>query len=341
MKALIYTGPQSVEVQSVPEPVPQDGQVLLRVRYCGICGSDIGIFQGKHPRAKAPLILGHEFVGFVEQSNGCKQEWETGQRAAAYPLRSCGHCYPCRTGSPHICQSLGLLGIDTDGGIAEYVCVNEADLVRLPEELSDRAAALIEPLAVIVHAVHRSGFRYGDSAVVLGCGPIGLLTAIVLRHAGASAIVVSEADKKRAEMSRSMGFHTVLAEEGAIEDTVRLLTNGTGADVTFECSGNAVTTFQSTAITRVGGTICMVGQHKTPPVCNLPEFSFKEQTLRATRVYEKEEFFQTARYAVRMQEELEQVVTHTVGLPESGKVFDMIADPAVATMKVLVDCTPA
>ena len=125
MKTLVYAAPEKVEVRDMPVPEPKEGQVRIRVSYCGICGSDIGIFAGKHPRAKAPLVLGHEFIGTIESINGGSGRFKVGDRVSPYPLLSCGHCFACKTGIPHVCQTLKLIGIDVDGGIAEYVTCEE------------------------------------------------------------------------------------------------------------------------------------------------------------------------------------------------------------------------
>ena len=168
MKTLVYAAPEKVEVREMPVPEPKEGQVRIRVSYCGICGSDIGIFAGKHPRAKAPLVLGHEFIGTIDAINGGSGKFNVGDRVSAYPLLSCGHCFACKTGIPHVCQTLKLIGIDVDGGIAEYVTCDEDVLFKIDEAVSDKAAAVIEPLAVIVRTMHQANFQTRDTAAVIG-----------------------------------------------------------------------------------------------------------------------------------------------------------------------------
>ena len=203
MKALVYAGPKQVEVQEVKEPEKQDGKVKLNIRYCGVCGSDIGIYLGTHPRAKAPLILGHEFLGIVAEDG---KKFKKGDRVVPYPLLSCGHCLACRSGNEHVCNTLGLIGIDTDGGMCQTVYTDEDVLFKVPDVVSDKAAAVIEPLAVLVHAIHMSGFEALDTAVVVGAGPIGMLCGIVLKHAGASKIFISDVVEKRLEIAEELGF---------------------------------------------------------------------------------------------------------------------------------------
>jgi len=336
MKALIYLGPKHVEVTDIQEPALKDGQVKLRIKYCGICGSDIGIFLGTHPRAKAPLVLGHEFLGEVIEDG---KKLKKGDRVVAYPLLSCGKCLPCRTGNAHVCNTLGLIGIDTDGGICGYVCADEDILFKVPDSVSDKAAAVIEPLAVIVRAVHQSGLQALDATVVIGAGPIGMLTGMVLKHLGVSKVFISDVNPNRLELAKAFGMIPVNPQTENLEQVVKAATGGEGADVLYECSGVESAALQMTDITRVGGMICMVSVHKAPHNVNLRDFNFKEQRMIGTRVYTKEEFRQAVEFSVDLQEQLERVATHIVPLKDSAKVFDMIADPDSGTIKVLVDCT--
>lgn len=335
MKALVYEGARRAAVREVPEPPAGENEVRIALRYCGVCGSDIGIFLGTHPRARAPLILGHEFLGTVEEDG---RKFKKGDRVTAYPLLSCGHCLPCRTGNAHVCGSLGLIGIDTDGGMCERSCVDEEALFRVPEGVSDRAAAVIEPLAVVLRAVHQAKFSARDAAVVIGAGPIGMLTGIVLKNVGASKVFISDVAEKRLKIAEELGMIPVDVTREDLNRRVKESTGGEGCDALFECSGSAQAAMEMTELARAGGTICMVSVHKTPHEVNLQQLNFKEQTLVGTRVYTREEFGRAVEYCRDLQEELEKVVTHVVPLRDAARVFDMIADAACGTVKVVVDC---
>ncbi|WP_193139016.1 zinc-binding dehydrogenase [Meridianimarinicoccus sp. MJW13] len=338
MKALVYTGPNKVEVQDVPVPAGRSGAVKVRMRYCGVCGTDIGIFAGKHPRARAPLVLGHEFVGTVEELAGGSGQFSVGDRVVAYPLFSCGSCRPCRNGQPHVCETLKLIGIDRDGGMADYAWIDEDVLFKVPETLSDAAAALVEPLAVVVRSLHQARFNLLDTTVVTGAGPIGVLTAIVLKHSGASRIVISDVDQGRLDICAKFGFETVNVAVTSLVDYINDSTNNEGVDIVFECSGVESAAAEMTKLTRVGGTICMTGIHKAPRAVDLRDMNFKEQILIGSRVYTLREFGMSVAYAQEIAEDLEKVVTQIVPLSGAESVFEMIADPSVTTVKVLVDC---
>lgn len=335
MKALVYEGPRNAVVREVQEPEKKEGQIKLNIKYCGVCGSDIGIYLGTHPRAKAPLVFGHEFLGIAAEDG---KRIKKGDRVVPYPLLSCGHCLACRSGNEHVCNTLGLIGIDTDGGMCQMACVDEDVLFKVPEGVSDKAATVIEPLAVLVHAIHMSGFEALDTAVVVGAGPIGMLCAVMLKHAGASQIFISDVVQKRLAIAKELGFTPVNPKEEDLEQVVKNATDKEGCDVFFECSGAASPAMQMTDITRVRGKICIVSVHKKPHEVNLRDVNFKEQTVVGTRVYTKEEFKRATELTKELEPELEKIVTHIVPLGESDKVFDMIADPECGTIKVVVDC---
>lgn len=336
MKALIYGGERQALIKELPEPEPKEGAVKINVKYCGICGSDIGIFLGKHPRAKAPLILGHEFIGIVATDG---EKFKKGDRVTAFPLLSCGHCLACRTGNMHVCNTLGLIGIDVDGGVCESLYVDEDVLFKIPAGVSDRAAVTIEPLAVILRAIHQAKFQAAENAVVIGAGPIGIITGIVLLHIGASKVFISDVSKKRLDLAKELGLTPVDVSKENLNEIVKAATNSEGCDVLFECSGSETAALEMTEITRVSGRICMVAVHKQPHKVDLRQINFKEQLLVGTRVYTKEEFGKAVEFCKVLEKDLEKVVTHIVPLSDSEKVFDMIADESLGTVKVVIDCS--
>ncbi|MEQ8342092.1 MAG: alcohol dehydrogenase catalytic domain-containing protein [Marinovum algicola] len=336
MKALVYTGPKSVEIRDTALPRPKPGEVLLKMQLCGVCGTDIGIHSGTHPRAAAPLILGHEFVGEVVEAGA---RFARGQRVVAYPLLSCGVCHPCRTGSPHVCTGLRLIGIDQAGGLAEYLSVPEDMLFAVPEDMDNRIAALVEPLAVALRAVEQSGLGLADRVAVLGAGPIGLLTALAARQAGAAEVLVSDIDPARLALAGALGFRPVDLRQDDLSEQVQTATDGDGVDVVFECAGVGPAARDMTRIARPGGTICLTSLHKAPCPVALLDIAFKELRLIGSRVYTREQFRRSITLAQAMAEDLERVITRTLPLSGSAHVFDLIAAPEEADVKILIDCT--
>jgi 2-desacetyl-2-hydroxyethyl bacteriochlorophyllide A dehydrogenase len=287
MKSIQYTGAKQVEFGEKAKPQAGPGEVLIKVAYAGICGSDMIIYQGIHSRAKAPLILGHEFSGVIESGRGALPP---GTPVTVYPLLSCGHCQPCRNGYAHVCDTLKLIGIDCDGGMAEYVKAPAEKIVPIPAGFSLKLGAFIEPVAVGVHAVSRSRYRPGDAAVVYGAGPIGLCVAGCLAYFGASRVIVVEANPHRLEIARQMGFTTIDAGKDDIRARVREYTQGRNADLAFDCAAHPSVQGSILDILRVQGTGIVVGSYKKPAEVDLIKIEFKELTLVGIRVYEWRDF---------------------------------------------------
>ncbi len=336
MKALVYTGPKAIEIRDIAAPAPVEKQCMLTVRYCGVCGTDVGIWSGTHPRASAPLVLGHEFIGEIEADSA---RFAKGARVVAYPLFSCGACHPCRTGSPHICSQLRLIGIDGNGGMAERLAVDEDLLFAVPDDLDDQIATLIEPLAVALRAVEQSCLRVADRVLVLGAGPIGLLTAIVARHAGAAKVLVSDINPARLKLAESMGFTAVDARSHGVPESVYADTGGDGADVTFECAGVSPAMVDAIKATRPGGTICLASLHKGMSPLPLLDLAFKELHVVGSRVYTREQFRRSIPLASELAGQLATLITRTLALSAAHTVFDDMAASDASDIKILIDCS--
>jgi len=282
MKAAVWAATDQVEVTDLPMPVVPEGWALVKVAYNGICGTDLAILHGKHPRASAPLIMGHEISGWVEQAGSTGPG--AGTLVTVEPLISCGQCRSCKNGLTHVCRRLGLYGIDAPGGMAQYVALPPGVLHAVGDGVDPRTATLAEPLAVAVHAVDRSGMQAGDTVAVYGAGPIGILTALVARQAGAAAVVITEPSPWRRKVAASLGF-TVVAQGSTMAVTLAPLTDGEGADTTFDSAAHPSVAAELAATTRVRGRIVVVGVYKTPTPLDLQAVCFKEQTVIGVRVY--------------------------------------------------------
>ena len=305
MKSIIYKGAGEVVSEEKAVPAPGAGEVLIKVVYAGICGSDMFIYQGTHPRAQAPLVMGHEFSGVIEAGHPTLAK---GTPVTVYPLLSCGQCEPCKNGTPHVCNTLKLIGIDCDGGMAEYVKVPADKVVEIPAGLNLKLGAFIEPVAVGVHAVRRSGYKPGDTAVVYGAGPIGLCVAACLSYFGASRVLVIEANPYRLEIARKLGFTPIDAAHDDILAQVKAHTGGLCADYAFDCAAHPSVQNTLMDVIKVRGTAVVVGSYKKPPEVDLLKVEFKELTLIGIRVYERRDFDGTI--------DFEQILT--VSAPEQA-----------------------
>jgi len=337
MNAIVYEGEGKVSSRHTPIPSPEDGEALIRVAFGGICGTDLNILSGKHPRARPPLVLGHEFSGTIVEIKGVFDgDLKMGQRVAIMPYLSCGLCRPCREGYPHVCRSLRVIGVDRDGGFAEYVTVPYEQVFPLKDTVPLRRGALVEPLAVGVHILNRMQPQLGDVAVVLGCGPIGLLLAFLLRKSGIQKVYLSEVNEFRISRARDLGFEVIHGAETDLVGFVSERTDGNGADIVFEVAGVADTIGKVVQLTRPHGKVMLVGAHKEPPRIDVRNAVFKELTFLTSRVATNRDF-QTAVDMMAEEEaaELEKVITHEFSLAEGQAAFEIAGNPHENQFKIL------
>jgi len=271
MRAVVWQGGTVVAAADVPAPAPEPGWALVKPAYVGLCGTDLHICRGEHPRAKPGLVIGHEVVGRLLHATG---DLQAGSPVFVNPLLSCGTCRACRRGRSHICENLRLIGIDVGGGATELLAAPADHLVALPASLDLRAAALIEPLAVALRAVRRSEMHVGDRAHVVGAGPIGLLVASCARLAGAVTVTLSEPVPRRAEAAAALGFDMVDTEG---QDRC--------ADVVFDCTGHPSVSPKVLGWAAAGGSVVTVGAYPGVVGVNLQEVMFRELKMIGTRVY--------------------------------------------------------
>jgi (R,R)-butanediol dehydrogenase / meso-butanediol dehydrogenase / diacetyl reductase len=276
MRAARWHGRRDVRVEDVPRPEPGPGQLLLRVSWCGICGTDVEEYlvgptiipvhtpNGLTGRT-APLILGHEFVGAIAALGSGVTGFRVGDRVVPEVVLFCGQCFYCRRHEYALCLNWAALGLQDDGGLAEYAVVPAFSCVRLPDALSDEEGALVEPTEVAVRAVHKSALRLGETVAVVGGGTIGLLVLQAARAAGAAAAYLIEPRSTRRELGLGLGASAVYDPTtvdwfGELRDNCA----GLGPDVVFECAGGAETPDIAVRIARKGGRIVLVGIHPEP-----------------------------------------------------------------------------
>lgn len=336
MKAVRWTATDQVDVVETTVPEVPEGWALVKVAYNGICGTDLAILHGKHPRAAHGLVLGHEMSGWVERSGASGPA--VGTLVVVEPLISCGECRSCKNGLSHVCRSLGLYGIDAAGGMAQYVALPPEVLHAVPDAVSPRTATLAEPLAVAVHAVELSGMAVGDVVAVYGAGPIGVLTALVARHAGASAVVITEPSPWRREVAASLGF-TVVAPDSTMAATLAPLTDGEGADTTFDSAAHPSVAADLAATTRVRGRIVVVGVYKQPTAIDLQAVCFKEQSVVGVRVYTSANMARAIELIAGGELGLERFPTKAFDLTDVAAAFDA-ATSGQDCLKVLVTPLP-
>jgi (R,R)-butanediol dehydrogenase/meso-butanediol dehydrogenase/diacetyl reductase len=347
VRALRWYGRGDVRLDTVSEPDPAPGEVLLRVLLCGICGSDIKEWQsgpvvavsGRHPVTglEPPITLGHEFIGEVVAVGGGVTSHTVGDRVAVEGEVRCGACWFCARGEYHLCQNAAYVGFNRDGGLAEFVAVPAVQSIPVPSDLPDLRAALVEPFAVALHAVGRSGLAEGQSVVVSGAGPVGLGAVIAARAAGASSIIVVEPTQlKRDQALRFGASHVVSPGDGSVPEMVVDLTEGRGADVGFETAGHAGSLKSLVEATRKGGTVVTVGLHAGPIELDVNAFTMAERRLVGSLGYLRD-FQPTFDLLARDDLDPTEIVTAVVPLADALEGgFEALSNSSDTHMKILI-----
>ena len=336
MNATFYQGNASFSVAEVPIPAPANGEVQIKVAYCGVCGTDVHIYHGMmDKRVNIPTTIGHEMSGTIAAIGEGVSGYQVGEKVVVRPLDHRGE-QPSDKGYSHICKNLKFIGIDSPGAMQQYWNVPAFTLHRLPADTDLRLAALVEPLAVACHDVRLSGLEAREYAVILGGGPIGMLVAMVAKNKG-GRVLVSEVNPTRIELAKAMGFDVVNPVEEDVLAYIENATEGRLADVVFEVAGVQPTVDLMTEIAGIRSRIVMVAIHGQPKPVNLFKFFWKELKLIGARVYEKEDYDEAIRLIAANQLPFESLITSVEPLTNIQRVFEHI-DQNPSGMKVLLDC---
>lgn len=351
MRAVRFHGARDVRVEDVPPPGAQlaPTEVLLRPRLVGICGSDLREYVAgpidtsyePHPvtGARIPQIMGHEISADVEAVGDAVSGVVPGSRVTVMPEAFCGECYACRNGMQPLCSNEACVGMSWHwGGMAELAVVQAHQAIPLPDAVSYEQGALIEPAAVAVHAIKRGGVKPGDTVLVTGAGPIGALSVLAARAAGAEQVFLSEPNPARALHVASLG--TDASFDPASEDVaaaIRDRTGGVGVDVAFECSGNDAALRACLSATRARGVVAQVGLHVKDVSIDVVDLTEREIALIGVYAYPVTSFPEVAAQVASGALPVERIVTSRIGLDEVvSKGFDALADPAGGDVKILL-----
>lgn len=331
MKALVLESDKRLEYKEVPLPENRDkAQVLVRVKYAGICGSDIhrGFEGGAY---HYPLVMGHEFSGVVEEA-AMDGNFKSGEQVVIYPLLPCGKCIPCQTGDFAQCSDYDYYGSRRDGGFAEYVYVPEANLFRVPEGRSLLHAAMTEPCSVALHGVRKLSIKAGDIGAVYGGGPIGNITAQWMRLAGCKKVFVVDIDDTKLQIASDMGFETINSRQTDPVDKINSLTAGNGADKVVEACGLPATFRQSVLSAARSGEIVFMGNIGGDFILKPKDFTQilrRELTIRGTwnskvTPYGKDEWTTVLSYLGNGLD-VAPLISHMPQLSEGAAFFNDIA----------------
>ncbi len=337
MLAAQYVAGQGIEVAEVEPRSPGPGEVQVEVAYVGICGTDLHILAGHmDDRVADHDVIGHEMSGRVAAVGDGVTGWSTGDPVTVMPLRWCGRCPTCLAGNTHICDRLDFVGIDSTGAMQQLWNVPQELLVPLPPDLSLRAAALVEPVAVAHHDVARASLSAGELVLVVGGGPIGVLIAVIARARGAKALLV-EPDPYRRSVVAELGLDVLDSGATGLPGWLDAWSEGAGAAVTFEVSGSQAGLDLAVSALGARGRLVAVGIHAEPRLVDMKRVFWRELQILGARVYDRTDFTAAVGLLEQGAIPVDALVSRTDSLADAARAFQGLAQGG-RVMKVLVDC---
>ena len=337
MVQAVMTSPGKIEYREVPEPEAGKGQIKVKMKKIGVCGSDIHVYHGKHPYTSYPVVQGHEVSAEVVSVGEGVTAFRPGDRVTIQPQVVCGKCYPCTHGMYNDCEELKVMGFQTTGMASEYFVTEAEKALHLPKGMSYDHGAMIEPLAVAVHAVRRFGNIEGKKALVLGGGPIGNLVAQAAKAMGAQDVLLSEMSAYRLETAKRCGLQTANVKEEILLDRIEEVFGRDRADVTFECVGINQTIGQAIEYARKGSDIIVVGVFADLGTINMGFVQDHELRLCGTAMYRVEDY-QTAIELVQAGKiEFDALITDHIPFREYDRAYRLIDEQKDRAMKVIID----
>ena len=334
MKAIVYHAPGDIRVEDVPKPICGKDELLVKVDACAVCGTDLKSKHHGNPRIKAPLPMGHEFTGLIEAIGPeAVGNFSVGQRVVMATSVSCGECYYCKKGFPNLCESLAPMGFTYPGGMAEYVTIpglalRNGHAVVVPDGVKPEHAALAEPVSCAVNSVAQCNIQQGDTVLVLGAGPMGILNALVAKAAGAGKILLSEVNPARLMQAESFGLDVLInPTTDDIGEIVKRETDGIGADVVIVAAPAATPQEQAILYVRKQGTVCLFASlpvGKSMLQIDSRPLHYGEIRLIGTSDSTPKHVERAVELIVKQMIPVEKIASHLLPLDEIEQAFELM-----------------
>ena len=337
MKQAILERPKKIVFREVEKPKVTDGEVLVKVERIGICGSDIKAYYGKHPYIKCPIVQGHEFSGVVAEVGPQVRSLNVNDKVTVRPQLVCGQCYLCKQGDYNICENLKVIGCQADGAAQEYLKVNESVVMKLPQKMSFEEGAMVEPVAVAVHAVGKASQIKGCKVLVLGAGTIGNLTAQVAKAKGAVEVMITDLSNYRLKIARECGVdYTVNVRETDLLNYVKKHFGPGKADVIFECVGEEETINQAIKVARKGSEIIVVGVFDEKPKTDVGLIQDWELKVIGSLMYKEDDYKTAIRFISQRKINLKPLMSRTFSFEEYPVAYQFLEKTGDKVMKVFI-----
>ncbi len=337
MRASVLTAPYQVECQTVEKPSPKADEVLIRVKYCGICGSELHAYFGLHKKRVPPVVMGHEFSGTVEAVGSTVTKYKVGDRVTALPMFGCGHCEQCKAGEVSLCANKVILGSQIwPGAFGEYITAREDLVYGLPDGVSMEDGALVEPLAVGLHGVRIAEVKPGDSVAVLGAGTIGLCTVMMAQSAGAVPLIATDVQPFNLEMAKKYGATNALdsRSETLIED-IQQITDG-GCDVVLITAPVPALMSQAIKMVRKRGKIIVIAMYDKEIPLDVEMNRVKQSWISGSSMYYPSDFGRVIRMLEHKTIDTTGLVTGIHPLEMGGQCYEMMKNHHPGTIKLLL-----
>ncbi|MGP3657848.1 Zn-dependent oxidoreductase [Burkholderia gladioli] len=340
MLSVVVDRPNSLNLREMPLPEPAAGEVRVRVRYAGICGSDLHIYRGHNPFVSYPRVIGHEFVGRIESVGTGVDAARIGELVAVDPVISCGQCHACRIGRQNVCSKLVVLGVHRDGGFSEYVCAPARNAYRIPEGIADSCAAIVEPFAVAANVTARTGVLPEDVALIYGAGTVGLTILQVLKRVhGIRAFITDRLDERLALARLNGAAEDEIINTGREADLAEALARrgvAGGPTLVFDAAGHPAILEEAVRLAAPAARIGLLGFSSTPSAIAQQELTKKELTLCASRL-NCAMFPTVIDWLERGLVTPASIVTHKLDFREVGSAFELAEGNPKEACKVLLD----
>jgi len=334
MKALLKTakGKGNIEVKEIPTPKPDAGEVLIKVKAGGLCHTDIYLYEWASLVETAfqvapPVVMGHEFSGIVADVGENVKGVAPGDPAIVNPVLHCGQCYYCQRGMQQLCIGYRpLLGYEENGGFAEYVVIRESNVYKLAPHVNLEIGALAEPFGLSIHALGRVPIEPGETLLISGPGPIGLMTLMLTLRSGASRVYISglKKDAQRLETAQKLGGIPVNIEEVNIREFILDETNGLGVDVAFEASGSSQALMENLMLIRKGGRVGVMGLPKEPASIDPSYLALTEKSIIGVRSYTADTWKRCQEILNNQMLDLTPIISHRLPLEEMEKGIELV-----------------
>lgn len=334
----VMTEPKKISFREVPVPETGPDQVLVKIKKIGVCGSDIHVFHGTHPYTSYPVTQGHEVSGQIVELGEYVKDLKVGQKVTIEPQVFCGRCYPCLHGKYNLCEKLKVMGFQTTGTASEYFAVDSSKVTPIPQNLTYSEGAMLEPLAVAVHAAKRFPDVKGAKAVVLGSGTIGALLIQALKALGAEKVLATDISDLRLELARSIGADFTVNTMKEDYKTALLEAFGPDkADVIYECAGTDITMDQAIQNARKGSTIILVAVFGKIANIDLAKLNDSELDLNTSMMYRHEDYVDAIRFVEEGKVQLKPLQSAKFAFTDYEKAYEYIDANREKCMKVLID----